>query len=98
MSWRMMLILALLAIVFINGVGLSSTADININLIVWIVCSVLIAAIIIAGEIPKNPKDNPGVKKVTTIILMALVLIPLAFLGTCVLSFGGVSVGGLFRR
>jgi asparagine N-glycosylation enzyme membrane subunit Stt3 len=94
MSWKTMSVLLLLAVGFLVGIlGLNGIEVV----VIWAVCSILIAVILGGSRIQKAIKENAGTRKVIiAAILIVLVLIPLAFLGTCLLFIGGSSMRSLF--
>lgn len=95
MSWKTVGIIMILTVVFLKGLILDM-GDYDLGF--WIVCSILILSVIFVSKAPRVIKEDNGIRKVIIALLIFLVLIPLVFLGTCLLYIGGSSMRNLFIR
>ncbi|MCX5700537.1 MAG: hypothetical protein NTZ63_03255 [Candidatus Omnitrophica bacterium] len=93
MNRKTIFVLLLFVVAFLNGLIQNWNGS---GFLVWVICSILIIAILGGSNILKKIKESAGTRKILIAILIALVLIPLVFLGTCLLAVGGSSLRSLF--
>lgn len=91
-------ILVLLGIAFLNGIFMNSRPGNGyaISMWIWILCAGSIVVLLSYGKVSKRIKEKGVIKGIFISILIFLVLIPLVFVGTCLLALTAAPLKGLF--
>jgi len=91
-------ILVLLGIAFLNGIFMNSRfgSGYTISMWIWILCAGSIVVLLSYGKVSKRIKEKGVIKGILISMLIFIVLIPLVFVGTCILSLSAASFKGLF--